>query len=89
MTICRRRPARAPRRHFGEAHGVVHVTTCSAGTPQRLMTMLREGSTPRHAVGGVHARTPDGVGLRVDVLAAAVELRGVHMHHERLCRIRA
>lgn len=39
-----------------------------------------------HAVRGVHARTFDGVDLRIDVLAAAVVFRGVHVHDERLAR---
>ena len=34
----------------------------------------------------MHACTFDGVDLRVDVLAAAVVFRGVHMHDQRLAR---
>ena len=39
-----------------------------------------------HAVGGFHATSLDGVNIRVDVLARAVELGGVHVHHKRLAR---
>ncbi len=39
-----------------------------------------------HSIGGHHTRPLDGVGLRVDVLAAAVVFRGVHVHDQRFSR---
>lgn len=39
-----------------------------------------------HPVGSLHTRLFDGIDPTVDILAAAVELRGVHVHHQRLAR---
>ena len=48
--------------------------------------VAREVRNGDHPVCGMHACTFDGVDLRVDVLAAAVVFRGVHMHDQRLAR---
>ena len=69
---------------LGEPHGVVHRhhlfgRNAVAGDDD----VAREVRHGDHTVGGLHARAFDGIGLRIDVLAAAVELRGVHVHDQR------
>ena len=70
---------------LGEAHGVVHRDDLFGGNAVAVDDdVAREVRNGDHAVGGVHAGPLDGVDLRVDVLARAVVLRGVHVHHQRL-----
>ena len=74
-------------RVLGEAHGVVHRDDLLGGDAVLVDDYVaREVRHGDHPVGGHHAGPLDGVDLRVDVLAAAVVLRGVHVHDERLAR---
>ena len=72
---------------LGEAHGVVHRHDLpgrnAVAVDDDAAREVRDGD---HPVGGLHAGALDGVNLRVDVLSAAVELRGVHVHHQRFAR---
>ena len=81
----------APFGHFalacGEPHGIVYrhdlVGRDAVAVDDDVAREVRNGD---HPVCGMHACTFDGVDLRVDVLAAAVVFRGVHMHDQRLAR---
>lgn len=71
----------------GEPHGIVYrhdlVGRDAVAVDDDVAREVRNGD---HPVCGMHACTFDGVDLRVDVLAAAVVFRGVHMHDQRLAR---
>ena len=81
----------APFGHFavasGEPHGIVYrhdlVGRDAVAVDDDVAREVRNGD---HPVCGVHACAFDGVDLRIDVLAAAVVFRGVHMHDQRLAR---